>query len=501
MYDVSLRESIRNWVIIEGKSQKEAAKEFRVSRDTVAKLLAEEGNSPVRQYHRTKQKKAPKTEAALPQILQWLEDNERYRRWSPKQQWTAHHMWSELRSQGIDIAESTVRLLVRKHNNKRKPAYVPLEFAPGERAEFDFGEATIELNGQLVKRPYLAGRLRYSGVMSVEFFPTQRQDAFLLGQQHAFTFWSGVPRIVVYDNLKAAVLKILQGHNRLEQDCFRHFHTTYGFEALFANVRSGWEKGSVENLVGFSRRNFMVPYPKGATFADINARLLEQEREDQNRVMASKTERIAERFEQERAYLGPLPKRLPAVHPPIEAIVRSTGRVRFETNDYSVPTQYAYQTVTITPDPWTVTLWNKGEMIAQHERSYARYQVVEDWRHYVELLKDKPFAVPWASPLRHGDLPATWEQARQELARRRVDGNREFVRILELAMTFSIEAVDSALAVAREREEWDADTVRHLTTPDALPPSALDPARYPEYQAAFSSPDLTQFDRLLETHA
>src|SRR5260221_10358961 len=130
-----------------------------------------------------------------------------------------------------------------------KPAYVPLDFAPGERAEFDFGEATVKLGGQLVKVPFLAGRLRFSGAMFVECFPTQRQEAFLLGQRHAFEFWGGVPRMAVYDNLKPAVLQVLQGHSRREHDVFLHFHSVYRFEALFANVHAGWEKGSVENLV------------------------------------------------------------------------------------------------------------------------------------------------------------------------------------------------------------------------------------------------------------
>jgi len=142
-----------------------------------------------------------------------------------------------------------VRLFVRELHKPTKPAYVPLDFAPGERAEFDFGEATVTLHGRLLKVPFLAGRLRFSGAMFVECFPTQRQEAFLLGQRHAFEFWGGVPRMAVYDNLKSAVLQVLKGHSRREHEGFLHFHSVYRFEALFANVHAGWEKGSVENLV------------------------------------------------------------------------------------------------------------------------------------------------------------------------------------------------------------------------------------------------------------
>jgi len=136
-------------------------------------------------------------------------------------------MWTELRTLGIPIGESTVRLFVQGLRTRSKPAYVPLDFAAGERAEFDFGEATMKLNGQLVKVPFLAGRLRFSGAMFVECFPTQRQEAFLLGQRHAFEFWGGVPRLAVYDNLKPAVLQVLQGHSRREHDVFLHFQSVY----------------------------------------------------------------------------------------------------------------------------------------------------------------------------------------------------------------------------------------------------------------------------------
>ena len=176
MYPVALRDEIRTWVLIQGKSQRAAARHFGLSRNTVAKLLEEEPAPKERRYQR--QKVTPKTpvrDVALPHIEGWLKENEWLRRWAPKQCWTAHRMWVELCRLGIPIAESTVRLFVQELRKPMKPAYVPLDFAPGERAEFDFGEATVKLGGQLVKVPFLAGRLRFSGAMFVECFPTQRK--------------------------------------------------------------------------------------------------------------------------------------------------------------------------------------------------------------------------------------------------------------------------------------------------------------------------------------
>jgi transposase len=264
VYPVALRDEIRTWVLIQGKSQRAAAQHFGLARNTVAKLLLEEPVASVRQYQRQTPHKTPVRDVALPHIEGWLKENEWLERWAPKQCWTAHRMWVELRKLGIPIGESTVRMYVQERRKPSKSAFVPLEFAPGERAEFDFGEATGKIKGQLVKVPFLAGRLRFSGAMFVECFPTQRQEAFLLGQRHAFEFWGGVPRMAVYDNLKPAVLQVLQGHSRREHDVFLHFQSVYRFEALFANGAAGWEKGSVENLVGYARRNYLVPLEDGS---------------------------------------------------------------------------------------------------------------------------------------------------------------------------------------------------------------------------------------------
>ncbi len=181
--------------------------------------------------------------------------------------------------------------------------------------------------------------------MFVECFPTQRQEAFLLGQRHAFEFWGGVARIAVYDNLKPAVLQVLEGHSRREHEVFLHFQSVYRFEALFANVHAGWEKGSVENLVGYARRNYFVPLPEGSDLEAINAALRENSLSDQQRIMAGRSDPIASRLAFERSHLGPLPTHAPDLGPLAEVLVHSTGRVRFQTNDYSAPMKSCLSTL------------------------------------------------------------------------------------------------------------------------------------------------------------
>ena len=116
----------------------------------------------------------------------------------------------------------------------------------------------------------------------------------------------------------------------------------------------------------------------------------------------------------------------------------------------------------------------------------------------------KSFAVPWASALRHGDLPSSFEAARLDLVARRSDGNREFARLLELCLTHPVEAVEAAIALARGQGEWSADSVRHLLRWAAEPEAAslpLDPTRYPTYQRAAPPPNLSVYNQLLEVRS
>jgi transposase len=498
---VALRDDIRDWVLVQGHSQRSAAKQFGVSRDTVAKLLQESPEEGERRYRRRVPHPAPVRDQILPHIEGWLAENQRLQRIAPKQRWTAHRMWLELQSMGIMVGESTVRHLVRSLR-PRQHAYVPLRFEPGERGEFDFGHAVIELAGQQRELPFLIGRLRYSGLPFLVCFPTERQECFLYGQRLAFEFWGGVPQTVVYDNLKPAVQALLQGHTRTEQEAFTHFRSVYRFEAIFANPAAGWEKGSVENLVGYGRRTFLVPIPKGESLEELNAALLFACRQEQERTMAGKTVPIGDLFAQERSHLLPLPTHPPEIGVLREVVVRKTGHVHFQTNRYSVPVRFVGRRLTLRADPFRVRIYAGEELVADHPRSYERMQSIEDFRHYVPLLLEKSFAVPFASALRGAELPPQWEAFRRELVARRPDGNREFARILHLCLSYSIEQVGAALELAATSAAFSADAVRQLliwAEEAGTPGTPLDPDRYPAYRQEQPSPNLDAYNRLLQT--
>jgi hypothetical protein len=275
----------------------------------------------------------------------------------------------------------------------------------------------------------------------------------------------------------------------------------------------------VENLVGYARRTYLVPIPKITNLAGgleaFNRQLRQQCLEDQQRIMAGRTHAIAHLLEAERAQLGPLPEHpleVGGVREVLvrEVLVRTTSRVRFEHNEYSVPVRCVGRHLTLKADPFRVRLYDGADLVADHARRYGQHEVGEDFRHYVPLLLEKPFALPFAAAVRQalasGELSPRWEAFRQELVERREavgDGNREFARILELCLTHSLPQVDAALDLAAASGRYSVEAVTHLLqwaheAPSAPPVAPLDPTRYPQYQLPQPRPDLAAYNRLLE---
>ena len=158
-----------------------------------------------------------------------------------------------------------------------------------------------------------------------------------------------------------------------------------------------------------------MPLPEANSFDELNTILCQHAQADQTRTMAGRSASIAEFLAAKRPLLTPLPPHPLAVGEMREVLVRSTSRIRFETNDYSVPVRYVGSRLSLHADPFWIQLSCGSELVATHPRSYARQQVIEDFRHYVPLLLEKPFAVPFASAVRGGALPPSWERHRQRL--------------------------------------------------------------------------------------
>lgn len=440
MIKVVDKEMIRRLHKVQGWSERRIAREFGFARMTVRKYLREEGADPPR--YKVRQPRArPVLDPVLPLIRKWFEEDEQQPR---KQRRTAQRMYEQLRDEyGYRGTDQSVRRAVRELKRERRPVFIPLAFEPGERAEVDWGTAKVVMSGRITDVHLFCARLRYSGMPFVVAFPCERQEAFFEGHRQAFEYWGGVSRAVVYDNLGTAVRRILEGRKREEREAFVSLRMHYLYEAVFCNPASGHEKGSVENLVGAFRRRYLSPMPEFGSYSELNAYLLECCEKEGHQTREGRT--VTERLEAERSHLLPLP-----AHPfdcarVVGVKATSTAEVLFETNRYSVPVDRAYKQLTLKAGVGHVRVYDGVELVAEHERCYGQGQRTSDWRHYVPLLTRKPGAVPFAAALRDGDLAPVYERFRKGLCERGGDGNREFVRLLELCLEHRTDLVTDAV--------------------------------------------------------
>jgi hypothetical protein len=179
----------------------------------------------------------------------------------------------------------------------------------------------------------------------------------------------------------------------------------YVIQDRYGRPGKGNDKGSVEGLVGWARRNFMVPLPRFASWDDFNAWLEAQCRKRQADILRGHTETIGQRLQRDLQAMAELP---PA---PFDACDQATGQVssqalvRYKTNDYSVPVAYGHRDVWVRGYVDQVVIGCRGEIIARHPRCYDREDMVFDPVHYLPLLENKIGALDQAAPLAKGASP------------------------------------------------------------------------------------------------
>ena len=292
---------------------------------------------------------------------------------------------------------------------------------------------------------------------------SRRDEAFLEGHVRAFAYFGGVPTRILYDNTKIAVAKILGGEERQRTRAFSELQSYYLFADKFGRPAKGNDKGKVEGLVGYARRNFMVPIPRFNSWEEFNAHLEAQCRKRRERRLRGHSETIGERFERDRAAMLPLPATPYQACEKITVRVTSLSLVRYRGNDYSVPTEYGHRQVLVKGFVHEVVIACASEVIARHQRSYERETVVFDPLHYLALLEQKTRALEQAAPLAGWKLPDCFAVLRRLLeARLKKHGRREYVQVLRLMETFDLAEVSHAIEDALQLGTISFDAVRHL---------------------------------------
>lgn len=500
MIQVEDREHIRRAYYVEGKSIRQIAQELGHARPTVRQALesAEPGT-----YTRVVARAAPVLGPYRASLDRMLEENEHLPR---KQRYTGHKMYEAIYAEGYRGSEPTVRRYIgQQRGDPKRAVYLPLEFDPGTDAQVDWGEGDVILAGEQVTVQLFFMRLCYSRRVFVMAFPAQKQEAFFDGHVQAFHFFQGIPARITYDNLKTAVLRVLQGRNRQEQQAFIVFRSHYLFESNFCTPGEGHEKGGVEHSVGFDRRNFLVPLPNVASLEELNAHLLSCCRADDQRQVTGQPTTIGEAWQREQPHLRPLPTRDFECCVTAVVSLNPYSQAVYATNHYSVPTDQAYRQLTLKVYPFRVEVLHGEEVIARHPRCYGRGQEVFDPRHYLPLLEQRPGAFNHAKPLRRwrAEWPPVYEALLAHLRAKSLTGQglREFIQILSLHRAHPAEQIEQAirLALACGCAHLDGVTLcLHQLQHPATPLPTLDLTQQPQLVGLGMQPlDLGRYDQLL----
>jgi transposase len=457
MKGVELYGQVRRAVYVEGLSRREVARRFGIDPRTVAKMLA---FSVPPGYRRSRPPARPKLDAFSGVIDRILEEDKSR---PAKQQHTAKRIFERLRDEyGYGGGITIVRGYVHEQRQRQREMFVPLSHEPGH-AQVDFGEALAVIAGEERKIHFFAMDLPHSDACLVQAYPAESTEAFCEGHNVGFAFFGGVPRSILYDNTKLAVARILGDGRRQRTRTFNELQSHYLFADRFGRPGKGNDKGKVEGLVGYARRNFLVPIPRVTSFAELNARLLEDCRRRWSDRLRGHAETIGERLTRDRDAFLSLP---PAPYDACEkraVRVNSLSLVRYRGNDYSVPTAYGHREVLVRGYVHEVVIACAADEIARHPRSYEREDFVFNPLHYLALLERKIGARDQAAPLVGWELPAEFATLRRLLeARMGKSGKREFVQVLRLLEVFRPDDVLAGIRAALERGVIGFDAVKHL---------------------------------------
>lgn len=457
-------EFIRTAHRVYGKNISELSRITGHSRNTVKKAIRGEPWG----YREREKQPFPVLGPHLTTIDSWLEGDKNQPK---KQRHTARRIYNRLVAEyGYAGGESTVRRYV-----KQAKLHLGLDgagvFVPGDpeaafEAEVDWGTATAIIAGKRITIKFLCIRSKYSGKYFVRAYPCERQQAFFDAHLHAFQFFGGIFSVLIYDNLTTAVRKVLQGRNRVEQESFRKFRAYHNFEARFTNRNAGNEKGGVEGLVGFVRRNSMVPVPEASSLEELNARLLKECQGYGSHTVDGREGSVNELHEREKKYLLNMPETVFNNQQVLTCKVDKFATVIVDKNRYSVPTFYAGHEVSVLLGVNSVDIYLKRRKLASHTRLYGNNKWQLDPDHYLDLLQKRPMAFNSARPIRQ--WRKHWPECLQKLQERlcrsqgETKGTKDFITVLMLYRNYEASEVETAVELALENNISSSQGVRHL---------------------------------------
>lgn len=377
---------------------------------------------------------------------------------------TASRLYGMVSKRGYAGGPDHFRHLVALHRPRRAAeAYLRLRTLPGEQAQVDWASfGTVAVDGGQRRLSGFVMVLSYSRKIFLRFFYDQRLESFLRGHVGAFEQWGGVARVLLYDNLRSAVLERRGNAIRFHPSLLA-FAGHYRYQPRPVAVGRGNEKGRVERAIRYIRTAFL-PARRWHDLEDLNAQAhawcegpASERRCPQDRSLS-----VAEAFERERDRLLELPATPFPTHERVPVSVGKVPYVRFDGNDYSVPHEHTRRTLTVLADVEKVRVYEGQELLATHARSWGRGQQIEDPEHLAALVHEKRQA------RQHRGLDhlarAVPESARllEDLATRGGNIGSAVAALLRLLRQHGVAELQGAVREALAKDAPHPHAVRHV---------------------------------------
>lgn len=441
---------LRHKVRVEGVSVRKAAADLGISRNTARRYLegAEAGSRrPATRASPVRDVVGARVEAILADSAKWTQG---------KQRLTAPRLQELLRAENLEAGLTMLKEMMAEHRRAKQEVFIPLVYKPGDLAEVDFFEVYVDLDGKRRKAWMFVMRLMYSGRDFAWLYPRQDQVCFLDGHVRAFGHFGVVPQRIVYDNLKAAVSRILVGSARELSARFLALATHYAFEASFARPGTGHDKGGVESRGRSIRWQHLVPIPRGDSFDAINAALMASLDARTHRDRDTQGRTIADRFPLDYERMIPLPSHSFRAASTRFPDVTRRALVKLEGGYYSVPCRWAGLSVTAYAGVDVVEIVGPNSASVLHPRVAFGCRSI-DYRHYLPELAKKPQAVRQVIDELLRDLGAPFDRLWRDLVDQH--GPREAARVFAGVLK-SLETLGYAETIARiERAMRDEEPV------------------------------------------
>ena len=447
-----------------GKSVRQIAKETGHSKNTIKKVLRGEYCG----YRSRTSQPYPVLGPYVKIIDKWLTDDKTQPK---KQRHTAIRIYRRLKQEhGFCGAETTVRKYVKEAKLRLglcgQQAFIPCEPTIGGEAEVDWGSCHAVIDGQSVKLKHFCMRSKYSGKHFVCCYPCERQQALFDGHIQAFSFFGGIFPVLIYDNLTTAVQRVYLGKKRDLQQSYDKFVGYYNFTPRFCNPGAGHEKGGVEGLVGYARRNYMVPVPHADSLEALNERLLEECMAYGEHRMATREQSVNELYEAERSRLIALPdvpfSNMEICSPKVDKYATAI----VDKNHYSVPTRYTHVKVKAILQVDQVDIYYGSKRIATHHRLYNNNQWCLDPEHYLELIQQRPQSFETARPI--VEWRKRWPLCLEALLERfcnrqgNTNGIKDFISVLMLYKQFTAKDIETAVNLALSADVGSSAAVEYI---------------------------------------